>query len=104
MYIAVTTAGVRVGAADDCTSLDVRATADSRQSLDEALRRSRLGAWDGGTEAYLHVAELRRRAAAEDVSPGWDQRWDAMIGYARRMGWLSEDGATVRAHVADLPD
>jgi hypothetical protein len=104
VYVAVTAAGVRVGAADDCTSLDVRAAVDSRPVLDEALRRSRLGAWDGGTEADLHVAELRRRAAAEDVSPGWAQRWAAMIAYARHQGWLSEDGTMVRAHVTDLPD
>lgn len=99
MYVTVTPAGARVGAADDCTSLDVRVTDDSRAWLDAALRRSRLGTWDGGPEADLHVAELRRRAAAEDVSPGWAQRWDAMIAYAQRQGWLSGDGTIVRAHV-----
>jgi hypothetical protein len=104
VYVAVTTAGVRVGAAHDCTSLDVRATADSRPALDEALRRSGLGAWDGGAEADLSVAELHERAAAEDVSPGWAQRWAAMIAYAGRKGWLSGDGTIVRAHVVDLPD
>ena len=109
MYVEVTAAGVRVGAADDCTSLDVRAAPDSRPSLDEALRGSGLGAWDGGTEASLNVAELRRRAAAQDVLPGWAQRWAlctdnaAMIAYARRQGWLSPDGTTVRAHVIDPP-
>jgi len=101
VYVEVTAAGVRVGAADDCTSLDVRAAPDSRPSLDEALRGSGLGAWDGGTEAGLNVAELRRRAAAQDVSPDWAQRWAAMIAYARRQGWLSRDGTTVRAHVID---
>jgi hypothetical protein len=104
VYVAVTAAGVRVGAADDCTSLDVRATAGSRSSIDEVLRRSGLGAWDGGSEAGLNVAELRRRAAAEDVPPDWGQRWEAMIAYARRQGWLSADGTTVRAHVVNLPD
>ena len=104
MYVAVSPAGVRVGDADDCTSLDLRTAAGSRSSLDEALRRSGLGAWDGGTEADLHVPGLRSRAAAEDVSSDWAQRWEAMIAYARRKGWLSADGTTVRAHVIDLPD
>lgn len=104
MYIVVTAAGVHVGAPDDCTSLDVRAAPGSRPSLDEALRRSLLGTWDGGTEADLDVTELRSRAAAGDVSPDWAQRWEAMIVYARRKGWLSGDGTTVRAHVVDLPD
>ena len=104
MYIAVTAAGVSVGAADDCTSLDVRAAPDRRSSLDEALRHARLGQWDGGDEADLQVAELRRRAGAEGVSADWAQRWDDMIAYAARHGWLSPDGTTVRAHVRDLPD
>ena len=104
MYVAVTAAGIRLGDADDCTALDVRAAADVRPSLDEVLRRSRLGTWDGGAEAELHVAELRSRAAPGDVSPDWAQRWESMIAYAGRKGWLSDDGATVRAHIVDLPD
>lgn len=104
MYVAVTAAGVRLCDADDCTALDVRATADVRPSLDDALRRSRLGTWGGGAEAELRVAELRSRAAAGDVAPDWAPRWDAMIAYAGHKGWLSEDGTTVRAHVIDLTD
>lgn len=104
MYVTVTAAGVRLGAADDCSALDVRVDADIRPSLDETLRRAQLGSWGGGAEAELHVAELRARAAAGDVSPDWAQRWSAMIAYAARSGWLSDDGTIVRAHVVDLPD
>ena len=104
MYVAVTAAGVRVGAADDCTSLEVRAAPDLRSSLDDALRQARLGQWDGGDEADLQVAELRRRAVAGGVPAGWARRWDDMIGYAGRRGWLSADGTTVRAHVTGMPD
>ena len=50
------------------------------------------------------MAELRRRAAAEGVPADWAQRWDDMITYATRHGWLSPDGTTVRAHIRDLPD
>ena len=103
MHVAVTAAGVRVGAPDDCTSLDVRTAPEFRSSLDEALRQAGLGRWDGGAEADLQVAELRRRAVAAGVSAGWARRWDGMIGYAGHRGWLSADGATVRAHVVDLP-
>jgi hypothetical protein len=104
VYVAVTGAGVRVGAADDCTSLDVRTAPDLRPSLDAALRQARLGQWDGGAEVDLQVVELRRRAVAEGVSAGWARRWDDMIGYAGRRGWLSADGTTVRAHVVDHPN
>jgi hypothetical protein len=103
VFVAVTAAGVRVEDADDCTSLDVRVTADARLSLDEAIRGSQLGTWDGGAEADLRLAELRSRAAAGDVAPDWARRWEAMIAYAGRKGWLSHDGTTVRAHVVDLP-
>jgi hypothetical protein len=104
VYVTVTAAGVQIGAAADCTSLDVRVAPDRRSSLDEALRHADLGRWDGGDEADLDVAELRRRAVAERVPPGWTRRWDDMIAYAARRGWLSPDGTTVRAHVLDLPD
>jgi hypothetical protein len=104
VYVEVTAAGLHIGAADDCTSLDVRTARDSLPALGEALRRARLGEWDGGSQADLNVAELRARAAAQGVSAGWAQRWEAMIAYARRQGWLSADGATVGAHVIDLPD
>lgn len=60
MYVTVTAAGVQIGAADDCTSLDVRAAPGLRSSLDEALRQADLGRWDGGDEADLELAELRR--------------------------------------------
>jgi hypothetical protein len=79
VHVTVTAAGVRIGAPDDCSGLDVRAAADVRPSLDEALRRAQLGSWDGGAEAELHVAGLRARAAAGDVAPDWEQRWAAMI-------------------------
>jgi hypothetical protein len=104
VYVAVTAAGVQVRAADDCSSLDVRAASGLRSSLDEALRHARLGQWNGGDEADLELAELRRRAVAEGVPPDWTQRWDDMIAYAGRRGWLSPDGTTVRAHVVDLTD
>lgn len=104
MYVAVTAAGVRICDGDDCASLDVRAAADHRPALDAALRQAGLGRWDGGGQADLLVAELRRRAEAAGVSAGWARRWDDMIGYADRHGWLSPDGVTVRAHIADLPD
>jgi hypothetical protein len=104
MYLAVTATGVVVGDPDDCTSLDVRAPSAGRPRIDETLREARIGAWDGAGEADINVAELRHRASAEGVTPGWAERWTAMIDYAQRKGWLSADGTTVRAHVIFLEE
>jgi hypothetical protein len=40
-----------------------------------------------------------RRMAAGRVGPDWEQKFDTMIDYAARKGWLSEDGTRVRAHL-----
>jgi hypothetical protein len=103
VFLAVTAESVVVGEPDDCTSLAVRAPGDCLPVIDATLRRERLGSWDGGDEADIAVAELRRRASAGAVSTDWQMRWDAMIAYARRKSWLSTDGAMVRAHIVEIP-
>ncbi|MCU1658613.1 MAG: hypothetical protein JWO57_3269 [Pseudonocardiales bacterium] len=102
MFVAVTQDGIEVGEPDDCRSLDVRAAAGDMAAVDAALRAGGLGRWDGGAEADLDLADLRRRAQTGAISDSWPARWDAMVGYARGKGWLSADGTTVRAHVVAL--
>ena len=48
-----------------------------------------------GEHAWLDIAALR---AAGPADPGWVERFDAMIEYARSKGWTDGAGA-VRAHV-----
>ena len=51
-----------------------------------------------GVHLMIPVATLRRLAAGR-VPDGWDADFDAMLAHAAGQGWLSEDGATVRAHL-----
>jgi hypothetical protein len=51
-----------------------------------------------GDDAWIALDAVRRMAAGQ-VGPDWDERFDAMLEYARTKGWLDEAAHTVRAHV-----
>jgi hypothetical protein len=83
----------------------VRGTGDAAV-LDRILRVSGVGCVDGDGEALVHVAAVRRLAAAAGATtdPGhpddqWETDFAAMLGYAASKGWMSEDGDSIRAHV-----
>ena len=67
-------------------------------ALDEALRAGAVGSLDGDGEALV-VVDAVRRLAAGSVGETWESDFAAMLDYARSKGWLSEDGASIRAHV-----
>ena len=67
-------------------------------ALDAALRADAVGSVDGDGEALVDVAAVRRLAAGA-VGETWESDFAAMLDYARSKGWLSEDGASIRAHV-----
>jgi hypothetical protein len=68
-----------------------------RSRLADAITVSGAGETDGD-DGWVRVAWLRT-AVAEAASPGWEEGFAAMLGYARRKGWLDDAGASVRAHV-----
>ena len=59
---------------------------------------TRVGKVDGDGEAMVRVDAVRRLAAGS-VGATWDDDFAAMLDYARSKGWLSDDGASIRAHV-----
>jgi len=67
-------------------------------ALDVALRTNAVGTLDGDGEALVGVDAVRRLAAGS-VGDTWETDFAAMLGYARSKGWLSDDGAAIRAHV-----
>ncbi len=96
--LAVVPPVVALGEPDDCTRFDVvvQGTGD-----DHDLERALVGASVGRTEAgdaLVTVAAVRRLASGR-VGDGWDERFLAMLDYARGRGWLSDDGDVVRGHV-----
>jgi hypothetical protein len=51
-----------------------------------------------GDHVWVNVESLRR-AAAGRVGARWDADFAGMVDYARVKGWVSEDGAAIRAHI-----
>ena len=68
-------------------------------AVQEALTISRIGREFDGTRVVLLVEELHRRAAGAATIDNWEQRWEAMIDFARSHGWLTPDQTGVLAHV-----
>jgi hypothetical protein len=84
--------------ADDFTDLAVEVTGDHghREAVSDSLARSGAGTLEGDHVlvdlAWLSAAVLRD-------SPQRAERYAAMLRYARTRGWVSDDAASVRAHL-----
>ena len=98
MIVHLDAGAVVVGEPNDCTRLHV-STALDPSAVDEALRCSDTGHLREDGTALLVLDTLRARARAAVESPDWDDRWQAMVGYAAAKGWLSPDRTHVEAHV-----
>ncbi len=101
MIVELTTGGVDLRDADDCTRLSV-STALSDHDVDVVLARSGAGTRvTDGRDVLLDVAMLHQRARALAPAADWEDRWTAMIDYAATKGWLTTDRSAVRAHIDD---
>jgi hypothetical protein len=99
MIVEVTTDGLDVREADDCTRLSVSTTLPDPQ-VDLALVRTGAGTRAAdGPDVLLDVAMLHQRAKALASAADWETRWTAMIDYAAAKGWLTDDRSAVRAHI-----
>ncbi|WP_141005734.1 hypothetical protein [Nocardioides humi] len=79
-----------------CTRLDDATT--YRMLVAEGLCAEAVPAHPSGDHVWLDIAALRDRAGAEKGAD-WHEGYDAMVAYALSRGWVSPDGAAVRAHV-----
>jgi hypothetical protein len=61
----------------------------------QALEEAGIGTVEDG-HAWLYIAALR---AAGDSGGDWNDRFDAMLRYAQRSGWVDASGSRVRAHI-----
>jgi hypothetical protein len=100
MIVRVTRTGVALEQPEDVRRFHVE-VGPGVDDLNRALVAAGFGSVDPSTsEALIPVAALRA-AAAGRVSPGWDQEFDAMLGYASSKGWMSDDGTAIKGHVED---
>ena len=83
---------------DDLKRLHVAVGAVTDEEADQALRAAGLGRLDDGT-AWLDAAALRAAAESKATLADWAAQWDRMVAFAQGKGWVSDDGATLQAHV-----
>jgi hypothetical protein len=85
--------------ADDCTRLYVDVRALDESAAGSALREAGLGSPGEAGHLWLDIAALRERARATTAAADWDDRFDAMLAFARDKGWMDETGKLVAAHI-----
>lgn len=98
MIVEITTDGMKVVEVEDCSRLHVSTTLP-RYQIDETLRSCDGGRLASDSQALLDLKALHTRARAVAQAPDWEQRWQAMVNYAREKGWLTPDGQELRAHL-----
>lgn len=113
LIVELSTGDVAVRDCDEMKHFSVRAVPDQPEdcadngalgALAAALRVHDAGTVDRGGDVLVPVAAVRRLAlgaAAEEgrtLGPDWDAGFSAMLEYAGRKGWITEDGA-IRSHV-----
>ena len=95
---------IRLLEADDCRSLSIQVSECCRDQLAELLREGGLGDLHDAHHVALYLEPLHAFARSHARECGWEEQWEAMVRYARDMGWLLADGTAVRAHCQWLPD
>lgn len=85
---------------DDCTRLHVSADDLDDSVAGSAVARAGLGSPGEPGHLWLDVTALRKRARAATAATDWDDRFDAMIAYARSKGWTDPTGELVAAHIS----
>jgi hypothetical protein len=73
--------------------VEFRQVEDSQ--ADDALTAAGLGTVEDGY-AWLDISALR---SAGGGSADWNDRFEAMLRYARRNDWVDAEGTRVRAHI-----
>ncbi|HXV92554.1 MAG TPA: hypothetical protein VD813_04585 [Pseudonocardia sp.] len=102
MIVRLEAEGAVVLDADDCGRLHLE-TALAGDGLRAALRATGSGEPVDDATVLLDLSVLRARARLAATAPDWPQRWEQMVEYARRKGWLSDDGRSVQVHVERTP-
>ena len=98
MFVEVTESDVRLAEPEVFTAFHVvRPAGMSPDALAAALAGPEVGRPDGD-DVLVRVDAVRRMAEGR-VGADWAEGFAGMLAYADRKGWLTDDGAMVRAHV-----
>lgn len=99
MYIDILEGRITVAEPRILTEFAVRTSLDADR-LAAQLREVDQGAWgELSADGYVWVSReaIERAVGADD--PEWIEGFAGMVAFARSHGWVSEDGARIRAHV-----
>ena len=99
MIVRIAVANLVVAEADDCARLQVEAPGLDDGAAGAALAMHGMGRVGAPGHLWLHVQALRRAAPATVDATDWENRFEAMLGYAVERGWLDESGEYVAAHI-----
>lgn len=91
----------RVDEPEDCGRLHVEADGLDLAEVAAAVTADGLGSMAGDGTVWLEVGRLRALCRG-GTTPDWDERFAAMIEYARSAGWLDAGGARIAAHVVGV--
>lgn len=91
--------GVSLDHPEDCGRLHVEVVSgDDLELVDRALIGAGLGRVCDEGHALVEVIALRSLAEGR-VGSGWLEEFNAMLSYAQSKGWVTPDGAEIRAHL-----
>lgn len=65
-------------------------------SLPEAI--SSVGRLLDTGDALIETRAVREMAGERARDANWTESFEAMLGYAKSKGWMSEDGSAIQAH------
>lgn len=83
--------------ADDLKAFKLVAGGDS-DGRDLATALGSVGTMADEDHAWIRIDALRELAGDRAEDPDWIAGFDGMVAYAASKGWVSEDGASLRAH------
>jgi hypothetical protein len=81
----------------DCARFHLAVRGGDEAAVREALESSGTGTLVDRDSAVVAVDAVRRLARGH-VGDDWSERFAAMLGYAEKKGWLTADGAGIKAH------
>jgi hypothetical protein len=88
---------------DDCSSFHITIQNLSEDNARQVLEDEDVGELADHDTAWITITALYRLAQGR-VQPDWQDRFNGMLHYAERKGWLRNDRAAVRGHCEWEPE